>query len=166
MHRAATFDPTGHYRYSLKRQWDATAPAIAFVMLNPSTANAEWDDPTVRRCIRLAQSWGFGTLEVVNLFAWCATHPRELRRAAEPVGPENDRYLQAAAQQASCLILAWGNGGGLYQRDRAVLELLIPYRCYCLGKTQTGHPRHPLYLRRDVTRHPIGAPQATECPRD
>lgn len=149
---SAQFDPTGTYRYSLHRSWVATRPNVVFIMLNPSRANAEQDDPTLRVCTRFARCWQCGSLTVVNLFAYQTPHPRLLRTVAEPVGPENDRYLLAAVQQAERVVLAWGNEGSLWGRDRAVLDLLQSYRqkFFCLSRNRTGQPRHPLYLRRDV----------------
>jgi hypothetical protein len=158
MHQSAIFDRTGAYRYSLLRTWDAAAPRIAFVMLNPSTADAQINDPTIRRCIRFAQTWGYGTLEVVNLFALRATQPIALKWAAEPVGEDCDRYLLEAFHAADRTVLAWGNWGKLYERDRAVLALLAQLSAQqsglcCLGLTQTRQPRHPLYLK--TTTQPI-----------
>ncbi len=120
-------------------------------MLNPSTADAEKNDPTIRRCIGLAQQWEFGSLEVVNLFAYRATHPTELKQAIDPVGQENDVYLIGAMERSLTLVFAWGNWGCLWGRDRFVLELLArhPQR-YCLGMNQSGQPRHPLYVPRAV----------------
>lgn len=91
----------GAYRYALRRTWDPARPAALFVGLNPSTADAERDDPTTRRCVRFARDWGFGGLLVGNLFAYRATRPRDLRAAAEPVGPENDWWLAALAREAA-----------------------------------------------------------------
>lgn len=147
----AIFDPSRTYRYTLWRQWDSCLPRIAFVMLNPSTADAEKNDPTIRRCIGLAQQWEFGSLEVVNLFAYRATHPTELKQAIDPVGQENDVYLIGAMERSLTLVFAWGNWGCLWGRDRFVLELLArhPQR-YCLGMNQSGQPRHPLYVPRAV----------------
>ncbi|MDX2214776.1 MAG: DUF1643 domain-containing protein [Oculatellaceae cyanobacterium bins.114] len=151
----AIFDPSGTYRYTLWRNWGC-APKVVFVMLNPSTADAEHNDPTIRRCIGLAQAWGFGALEVVNLFAYCATHPTELRQATDPIGIENDRYLLQAVQRSDRTLLAWGNWGYLHQRDRCVLNLLSQQTSlYCLGMNQSGQPRHPLYVRRDVKPIPM-----------
>src|SRR5437868_14686902 len=84
----AIFDPTGMYRYSLLREWCADSPRVAFIMLNPSTADDRKDDPTIRRCIGFAHSWGFGVLEVVNLFAYRATDSSKLPGGDDPVGPE------------------------------------------------------------------------------
>ncbi|MBD2460605.1 DUF1643 domain-containing protein [Oscillatoria sp. FACHB-1407] len=151
----AIFDSTGTYRYTLWREW-GNSPKVVFVMLNPSTADADRNDPTIRRCIGLAQMWGFGALEVVNLFAYCATHPTELRQATDPIGVENDRYLLQAVQRSDRTILAWGNWGSLHQRDRCVLDLLAQHTpLYCLGMNQSGQPRHPLYVKRNVALIPI-----------
>ncbi|BAU41238.1 DUF1643 domain-containing protein [Leptolyngbya sp. O-77] len=144
----AAFDPTGQYRYSLWRVWEFAAPRVAFVMLNPSTADAERNDPTIRRCMGLAKAWGFGGLEVVNLFAYRATRPQALKQAADPVGREGDRALVAAASRANQILLAWGNWGSLYERDRAALALLSGYPLHCLGLTQQQQPRHPLYVHK------------------
>lgn len=124
------------------------AARAAFVLLNPSIADAERDDPTARRCCDFARRWSYGGLLVVNLFAYRATRPRDLRAAAEPVGPETDRYLQWAVEQADLAIAAWGNGGAWQGRDRAVLACLRGMPLYCFGCTQRGQPRHPLYLPR------------------
>jgi hypothetical protein len=155
----AYFDPSQRYRYTLWRTWQADLPTVVFVMLNPSTADASCVDPTVRRCLNLAQSWGFGRLEVVNLFAFRTPYPRELRRVKSPVGKDNDRFLLDAAQRANAVVLAWGNQGGWLQRDQVVLDLLQPDgRFYCLGKTQAHQPRHPLYSKRDTPLHPLASP--------
>ena len=156
MERGARFDPSGHYRYSLTRQWQPSCPWLTIIMLNPSQADATVDDPTLRRCQGLAKSWGFGAIEVVNLFAYRTAYPRCLKQASDPVGPDNDRTLLAAAAQAHQILLAWGNWGGLRQRDRAVLALLAPYqdKWTCLGRNRTGHPRHPLYVPRGISLQP------------
>ena len=151
----ALFDDSGRYRYRLGRRWADGGPAIAFVMLNPSTADAERDDPTIRRCAGFARAWGFAGMEVVNLFALRATDPARLRRARDPVGPGNDRHIAAAAGGADVVLLAWGNCGALRGRDRQVVALLAGLRPACLGVTQSGQPRHPLYLPRATRRRPF-----------
>lgn len=142
----AVFDPSGNYRYLLWRTWQADAPRLTFVMLNPSTADADRSDPTIRRCLQFAQDWGYGSLRVVNLFGFKATHPRLLQQATDPIGSDNDRHLLAAVQQADRAIIAWGNWGALAERDRAVLSLIQNYGLYCLGVNRSGQPKHPLYL--------------------
>lgn len=148
--QSAIFDQSGRYRYSLWREWDWQTPKVGFVMLNPSRADSLVDDPTIRRCIGFAHTWGFGGLEVVNLFAYRTTNPVELGRVADPVGGENNFYLISLQKRVEQIVLAWGNGGSLQGRDRTALTLLSEQSLYCLGLTQTGQPRHPLYLRRDT----------------
>jgi hypothetical protein len=144
----ADFDATGCYRYRLWRRWNAAADRLTFIMLNPSTADASVNDPTIRRCVGFAQHWGYGSLEVVNLFAFRTPHPRMLQQVADPVGTNCDAAILTAVQRSSCVVLAWGNHGQLYERDQAVLSLLKSKPLYCLGLTQTGQPRHPLYLKQ------------------
>ncbi|MDJ0704991.1 MAG: DUF1643 domain-containing protein [Leptolyngbyaceae cyanobacterium MO_188.B28] len=155
MEMDAVIDSTGRYRYSLSRSWGAGG-SVGFIMLNPSKADDRQNDPTIRRCIRFAQAWGYGALEVVNLFAYRTAYPRELQQVADPTGVENDRCLLAAAQRAEILILAWGNWGGLMGRDRTVLTLLAPYqsKLYCLGCNKFGQPRHLLYVKGTVRPKP------------
>jgi hypothetical protein len=156
----AIFDSTHTYRYLLWRSW-SEAPPIAFVMLNPSTADAERNDPTIRRCIHFARSWGYGTLLVVNLFAYRATYPAQLSQVADPIGGENDRYLQLICPQVDRVMAAWGNQGALHQRHQQVLPLLPNQRSYCLGVNRSGHPRHPLYVHSDTL--PTRLPVVTRC---
>lgn len=144
----AVFDPTGRYRYLLWRRY-AVGPCVAFIMLNPSTADWGRDDPTIRRCVAFARSWGYGALEVVNLFAYRASSPAELIRVSDPVGPENERYLADAARRADLVVVGWGIHGSLGGRDALVVRLLDA-KLYCLGTTQNGQPRHPLYLAATV----------------
>lgn len=144
MDRGATFDLTRRYRYHLWREWDATLPVVAFVLLNPSTADARRDDPTIRRCLGFARAWGFGRLEVVNLFALRATDPAALRQADDPIGQRNDEHLRRAVRAADRVVAAWGNGGRLHGRgDEVMCRLGEPV---VLGWTKLGQPRHPLYV--------------------
>jgi hypothetical protein len=145
------------YRYSLWCRWDATLPQVTFVMLNPSKADENKGDPTLTRCIKFAKSWKkYGSLEVVNLFAYIATNPRELRKEDNPVGSENDSYIQVATKRAESIIVAWG--ASKYprknpDRDKEVLSLISGKSLYCLGSlTQDGHPRHPLRLAASTKR--------------
>lgn len=159
MKMGAVLDSTGTYRYLLWREWDAIAPRVVFVMLNPSTACATTDDPTIRRCTRFAQSWGYGSVEGVNLFAYRAPYPKVLRLVPDPIGPDNDRSLLEAKQRAQIIIVAWGHHGTLGNRHQAVFPLLADKGClYCLGMTKAGHPRHPLYVRSDTTPVPYLMP--------
>lgn len=152
----AIFDATGQYRYALWREWASHLPRVAFIMLNPSTADATRNDRTIHRCIGFAQSWGYGALEVVNLFAYRTPSPKTLRAIPHPIGQETDRYLLEALQRCDRLVLAWGNGGTWQGRDRAVLALIRPCQPpYCLGTTQEQQPRHPLYLPHNTPLMPF-----------
>ena len=151
----ALFDATRRYRYLLWRRWAEAGAVVVFVMLNPSTADAERDDPTIRRCGGFARAWGFAAMTVVNLFALRATDPARLRRARDPIGCDNDRHIAAAAAAGDALVLAWGAHGGLGGRDRAVLALVADRRPECLGVTRAGQPRHPLYLPRATRPRPL-----------
>jgi hypothetical protein len=150
----------GAYRYTLSRSWEEGHGTVNFIMLNPSTATHEVDDPTIRRCTQFARAWGYRRLVVTNLFAYRATDPVELRRVADPVGPENDWHLAyCARREADRVVLAWGAHGGYLGRDRAVLDVL-PHRGFdspppmCLGVTKAGAPRHPLYLSASTPLQP------------
>ncbi len=153
MIRGAHFDDSGAYRYRLWRTWEVQGPLAVFVGLNPSTADGECDDPTIRRCLGFARSWGCGRLAVVNLFAWRATRPADLREARNPVGPLNDEVLAQVAGAADLLVACWGVHGAWQDRGQAVRTALRgPWQC--LGLTRDGLPRHPLYLRRETPLQP------------
>ncbi|MCL6605535.1 MAG: DUF1643 domain-containing protein [Paenibacillus sp.] len=147
----AVLDETEKYRYSLWRVWDIKLPRLLFIMLNPSTADHTQDDPTIRRCIGFAKSWGYGAIEVVNLFAYRATDPKELRnKKIDPIGIDNDNYIISRASECKDIVLAWGTNGGFLKRDKAVLKLLVNYKLNCLEETKFGHPKHPLFVKGDT----------------
>ena len=141
----AVLSPCGRYRYRLSRSWGRRLPVV-FIMLNPSTADAHEDDPTIRRCIGFARRWNCGGLIVVNLFAYRATSPKDLFAAADPVGLDNLKHvLQAVHDGGQFPICAWG------AQDMKVIRCLRQFMTpcpdlMCLGTTKGGHPRHPLYL--------------------
>lgn len=150
--RTAVFDQTGQYRYQLGRRWRAAGHSVTFVMLNPSRADASCDDPTLRSCMQFAWRWQYAALLVVNLFGYRTPHPQELKQASDPIGDDNDRYLLQAVEEADQVVLAWGNWGSLVERDRIVLNLLIPYQSKLtyLQLNRSGQPRHPLYIKRST----------------
>lgn len=143
----------GIYRYVLWRIWDVKKPLVLFIMLNPSTAGAETNDKTVRRCIRFAHFWGYGGIKIVNLHALRSRYPKELRTCADPIGPRNDDYIMAHArkvvQGGGIILCAWGQDGLFMNRADEVIAALkaCDYKLYCLGLTQkTKQPIHPLYV--------------------
>jgi len=149
---SAVISPCGKFRYRLTRQWGEGA-ALPFVMLNPSTADAEQDDPTIRKCVGFAKRMGYDGIEVVNLYAYRATKPADLKKAGYPRGPENDRHIEAALVEshANSVICAWGvNARGL-SRPTEVLEIIrrTGMRPTALKLTDDGIPCHPLMLAYD-----------------
>jgi hypothetical protein len=145
--KGAVLSECGKYRYTLSRRWKEGGRTCCFVMLNPSTADALRDDPTIRRCVGFAKAWGCHALEVRNLLCWRATNPVELRLVQDPVGPDADKYL-LDARDCHLVVLAWG-AVKFPERVERVLELLSGAKLHCLGLTKQGQPRHPLYARSD-----------------
>ena len=143
MERGADISPCGRYRYTLWRKWGAGG-TCNFIGLNPSTADATLDDPTIRRCIGFARAWGYGGLMMTNLFAWRATDPRNMLAADDPVGPDNDQTLRATWLNAAITVAAWG-AHGTHQGRGAHVRAMLPALHY-LRLTKDGHPGHPLYL--------------------
>lgn len=154
----AVFSACGAYRYALWRTWDTDLPAVLFIGLNPSTADAIRDDPTIRRCLGYARAWGCGSLQVANLFALRTPHPEQLWQAADPIGPDNDTWLDALSAEAGLIVACWGNWGAQRQRAEQVQARLPGLAC--LGVTRQGQPAHPLYLRKDLTPQPYRFTQA------
>ncbi len=150
MKTGAVFDRSRKYRYNLWREWDDARPRVAFVMLNPSRADASINDQTIATCIGFAKALGYGGMEVVNLFAYRSTDPANLKLARDPVGKENDTYILKACSRADVTIAAWGNHGSLRQRSMEVEQLLENRALLCFGITKLGHPRHPLYMKRST----------------
>jgi hypothetical protein len=156
---AAVFDGPGReYRYLLTRIWDPAERPLVFLMLNPSTADALEDDPTLRRCTGFAKREGAGGVVVVNLFALRSTDPRALTRHPEPVGRYNDVFIRQAVSQGSKVVAAWGAAPVAGDRGRNVAVALAARRVplHCLGTTAVGQPRHPLYLPSEAVLEPYG----------
>ena len=145
---ATIFSPCRTYRYALWRQWIGGVGYAMFIGLNPSTADETHDDPTVRRCIRYVQSWGYEALCMMNIFAYRATDPAIMKRAADPIGPENDQYLKELAEGAGIVVAAWGVHGQHQGRDKQVIAMLP--ELHCLKITGDGCPGHPLYLSKSI----------------
>jgi hypothetical protein len=145
--REAVFSDCRRYRYRLSMMRQA-GPRVLWVLLNPSVADEFIDDPTVRRCQRWAAAWGYAGAEIVNIFAWRDTDPKGMRAASDPVGPDNDRHLLAAAADASLIVCGWGVHGAHMERGRQVAAMLhaAGHTLNALRVTRGGHPQHPLYL--------------------
>ncbi len=162
----AELSPEGWYRYSLWRQWgEPDGPRVCWVMLNPSTADAEADDPTIRRCIGFSKSWGAAAMEVVNLFALRSTDPKALVRHPDPVGPDNHKAITDAIKRSDMVVAAWGAFQIKHSRpsiDTYCFNLDKPL--WCLGKTKAGHPRHPLYVPAVTELEPFGLYERTKEP--
>lgn len=162
----------GVYRYELTRQWGSFDRQMIVIGLNPSTADASTDDPTIRRCVSFAKREGCGRLVMLNLFALRSTDPHVLRTHSNPIGPENDATLLAWASRSSystLVVAAWGahvpggfyaphmgQGWRGYHRDHVVVQIFGgPEHVLCFGHTAKGHPRHPLYLASDTPLQPL-----------
>ena len=147
----ALYSDCGGYRYRLSRDW-GEGPRIAFIMLNPSTASELRNDPTVARCEGRARRGGYGGFDVLNLFAFRATRPEDLRGAADPYGAANAETVVATAGKAATVVCGWGLHGAHLGQGAAMRGLLaasgIPL--WHLGLTRDLHPRHPLYVANAV----------------
>lgn len=172
MDRGADISKCGRYRYTLWRCWDDALPTAVFVMLNPSTADANEDDPTIRKCIGFARRWGCGSILVVNMFAFRTPYPKDLAaadaRGEDIYGPDRDEVLQNVMAKSKArgwpVICAWGSpskGGQALRRlvslnARAVSlgALVREMQLHCLGTAKDGNPRHPLMLPYVTERQP------------
>jgi hypothetical protein len=150
IHRGADISDCTRYRYRLWRWWNLEKPLLGFIMLNPSTADAYTDDPTIRKCAGFAQRFGYGGVMVTNLFDYRATSPSDLKEATQPISPDNDTFLSTEAAACVTTICAWGNHGAYLGRSSQVLDLLqkatAKINLKALTFTKEGQPGHPLYL--------------------
>lgn len=152
--RSAELSPDGIYRYTLTREWE-DGRCVAWLMFNPSTADAEQDDPTIRKCVGFSKRWGYGRLVVVNLFAIRSADPKAVRRYGKvehAIGPLNGYWMAEALSESREVICAWGcaqHHPAINHRISQVMETLKTYAnlpLNCLGYRGDGHPRHPLML--------------------
>lgn len=148
---SAVISDCGTWRYELRRCWDTSLPLLVVCMLNPSTADAEANDPTILTLIHFAKLWGYGGLLVVNLNAYRSPSPAEMMKQSECVGPENARYLNSAMAYArdngGRLLCAWGNDGEHEGRDEWFCSVARHYYSLdliCLGTTNSWKPKHPM----------------------
>lgn len=144
----AVFSKCMKYRYELWVDADPFGNGnVMFIGLNPSTADESKPDPTLRRCRDFAIRWGFRKMCMTNLFGYRATKPRDMKAQQDPVGVLNDETLRRVARTSRCVVAAWGVHGAYMGRGEWVAAV-IP-TAMCLGKTNDGFPKHPLYLRKD-----------------
>ena len=143
--------PDKRYRYWLEgKVSDDNGGVCMFLMLNPSTADAEKSDPTVSTCKRFARDWGYGSVRVCNLFALRSPYPKTLRDSSDPVGSENDEWILRGARGADVIVCAWGNHGTYLDRGTRVRQMLehegLSSKLRHLGLTKKDQPRHPQRL--------------------
>ena len=136
------------YRYVLSRIWDESKPMIMIIGLNPSTADETKNDPTITRCMNFAKSWKYGGVYMLNLFAFRATLPKDMIEEEEPIGDENDSYINKYSKLSEKVVCAWGNDGSYKNRSKEILSKINDL--YYLKLNQTGEPSHPLYLNGDL----------------
>lgn len=163
----AVLSECGTYRYSLWRRWNTERPWCVWVMLNPSTADESEDDQTIRKCMGFAKRWGCGGIHVINLFAFRATDPKELRGPGDKVGPDNEtfhklayRLIDPSGRRGGFCVAAWGAQPSKVLGDRPAQFWgragLLRVPVYTLGSTQDGHPKHPCMLAYDTPLEPVG----------
>lgn len=138
------------HRYILTRRWSDDRPVV-WIMLNPSTADSEVDDPTIRKCVGFSKRWGAGGIAVVNLCAWRATSPRDLfdakRAGLDVFGPHNEQFIlhTVAHLRPSRVVAAWGNNGRNLKQWDTLRRIMVSHDLWCLDATKLGEPVHPLY---------------------
>ena len=160
MQKDAYLSEDGLYRYWLTRRWDSGS-LLPFIMLNPSTADAVVDDPTIRRCMGFAERENYAGIYVANLFALRATNPKELLKAVNPCGPANDTILRNLAEKTresgTPIVCAWGTNGKIWKAHEQTVAYLKAYggELKCLGQTKDGYPKHPLYIKADQPLVPL-----------
>ena len=150
LNASSALSPDGMYRYSLSRRLSSGDRTVLFVGLNPSTADATTDDPTIRRCIGFARSWGFDWLLMGNVYAFRSRDPNGLMLADDPVGPKNEQTLRRLTRRAELVVAAWGENRLHASAGRLAAWILSLEHTRCLGENRDGSPKHPLYLRRET----------------
>lgn len=135
------------YRYLLTRQWANSRPdQVLWIMLNPSTADATQNDSTIRKCMGFSARIGYQRLAVVNLFAHRSTSPLDMKKAANPIGPDNDTFIRQEIAKSAIIIAAWGAHGDFQDRGLQVMKMVRPRSAVCFGKTENNQPLHPLLI--------------------
>lgn len=150
---SAVISPCGKYRYLLRRGNEGVPHrTLGFIMLNPSTADANVDDPTIRKCMKYANREFYDGIIVANIFALRATNPKELYVSHDPIGPDNSTYIHTVATSCTDVVCAWGNQNIVTPSlTEEIIKVLgkLDVRVWCLGRNKNGSPKHPLYVRGD-----------------
>ena len=166
IHRSAEFSEGGQYRYLLQRRWSPGlftrkhSDHVIWVMLNPSVGNGLRDDPTIVRCMKYTNDWGYTRMSIINLFGYISPDPATLKTIEDPVGPENNLFWERAIalyNSVPLVICAWGAQGGYLDQDEdAVIWLVHEHKLplFALGVTKNGSPHHPLRLRSALVPQP------------
>lgn len=154
--KSATISEDGTYRYTLEREWDDQPERLLFIMLNPSIAEAERNDHTINKCVKIANYNGYGGILVANLFALRSPHPSQLLLHRDPVGPMNDFHLTLFAETCEDVVAAWGTSATthpLFQERISFVLDLFKDKLLCLKLTRKGYPTHPLARGRYAVPH-------------
>ncbi len=147
----AIFSEDNIHRYALIHEWELDRPSLMIISLNPSAEDGELNNPTIRRCIGFAKRWGFGRLFITNLFSFKTSSPKDLFNSENPIGNKNDYWLKKLSKKVDKVVLAYGNHGKFKNRHEEILKII--HDPYCIKKSKTGMPMHPLYLK--YTEEPI-----------
>jgi hypothetical protein len=156
MYKGAIFSSCKKHRLQLWREWDSNLPKVLFIMLNPSTADDQQDDPTLRRCIDFAKQWGYGGLYVGNLYSLRAVDPKTLLKVSKFSHRDNYKHLVNMVQQCQLVVYAWGNYP-IIKKLGIPLNVFnhLEQKLYCIALSKTGTPKHPLYLKNSLTPIPF-----------
>ncbi len=149
--------PNNEYRYVLRRVWDSSKPKIAFIGLNPSVADERQDDNTVRKCINIARRDGYGSITMLNAYAYRSTDPKALTTQPNAVGSGNDYHITKECKDADRVVVAWGNHA-TDDRHETLLKVLKGHELYCFAKNNNGKPKHPLYVSLKAALILFGSP--------
>lgn len=164
--RSAQFSSCYKYRYGLLVQWDDHKPIMVWCMLNPSTADEDKNDPTIERCERRARKLGFGGLYILNIFAYRATDPKDMKKQKDPQGYWNNHtivsvintYLDVDTTKQNVNVhCGWGTHGSYRNRGKDVMEIITAMGAtpVCLKQNANGSPKHPLYCSYDLNFKPM-----------
>ena len=151
MPNECVFSTDRSHRYTLIHRWDELLNpdhGIAWICLNPSTADENQLDPTLRRIRDFSATWGYAFFIMLNLFAWRATQPADMKRTTDPIGPDNDHWIAHWSKRVDRVMLGWGEHGAHLGRDQHVLTYLDRSKTFCLERNTSGQPKHPLYVSK------------------